>query len=555
MKKKRIVSLCLLAVLAFTPLFTAGCSCAWFGGTYEIEYVMNDDETSPATYAEGEENPDTYTSGLFVLYFNSPSRAGYIFRGWFTTADFSGTRQMYVAPGTTGKLTLYAKWERKSSGGIGGEGGEGGDTPVDPDNPDNPDDPNPPTAALWSDDIDCWRGFMPYIEEFDDARARSSSATVSIDSRDELIAWLEYVQFHYLTSDIAPAVRLNYSYSGYAPSREIEAVYSSLYFGSYVGISYNSSTTPRVGINYRSLVGNEGKLTADTGNYYTQISTYEYAENGSEHDLALDHVTSVLHCSTTNQLFYAAMIGARPLPEEGSDAERIYAKAREVLARIVDETMTDAEKAEAIFKWLVMNVTYDNAALAYESVADAAKYDAFYLEGVFDNGRAVCDGISKAMTLLCRLEGIPCVRAAGGNHAWNKVYVEEKWYIVDATFGDTTMALDGVNYSFMNRKYFLADESANERYGNALNYKETKYAATENYDYYGKRTFRSGLRDYTFRIGSASDFSRLYQWASAFGRTFGNAPYSVDFYTESKSYITQGRYAGDGNYYSIFFNL
>lgn len=80
--------------------------------------------------------------------------------------------------------------------------------------------------------------------------------------------------------------------------------------------------------------------------------------------------------------------------------------------------MSDRSKALAIYEWLIMHVCYDETVYdeAEETditVAETAEYEAFYLEGVFDSGRAVCDGISKAMVLLCRMEGIPCVRVAG----------------------------------------------------------------------------------------------------------------------------------------------
>lgn len=40
-----------------------------------------------------------------------PVKEGYIFLGWYTTANFkTGTRVYHVGPGATGAMTLYAKW-------------------------------------------------------------------------------------------------------------------------------------------------------------------------------------------------------------------------------------------------------------------------------------------------------------------------------------------------------------------------------------------------------------------------------------------------------------
>ena len=58
-----------------------------------------------------EENPDTYT------YFRGfeladPTKENAEFLGWYTTADFSGEAITEIVDGTTGDITLYAKWKK-----------------------------------------------------------------------------------------------------------------------------------------------------------------------------------------------------------------------------------------------------------------------------------------------------------------------------------------------------------------------------------------------------------------------------------------------------------
>ncbi|MDE5617940.1 MAG: hypothetical protein K2I79_00445, partial [Clostridia bacterium] len=87
-------------------------------------------------------------------------------------------------------------------------------------------------------------------------------------------------------------------------------------------------------------------------------------------------------------------------------------------------------------------------------------YNCFFLEGVFDDGVAVCNGLSKAFVVLCGIEGIPAVKIQGytrlfpksGRHAWNKVYIGGQWYGVDTTWGyaeDSGVRYVSHNYSFM----------------------------------------------------------------------------------------------------------
>lgn len=152
--------------------------------------------------------------------------------------------------------------------------------------------------------------------------------------------------------------------------------------------------------------------------------------------------------TTSEQLYYALECRVKPLPTVGSAAERLYGKMKAVLRLIISDGMDDFEKARAIYDWLIMNVTYDGELydlLTLGTGEDSGEYNGFYLEGVFDDGFAVCDGISKAFVALANIEGIPCVQVSGsqaGNpygvgHAWNKIYLDGKWYIVDATSGGT----------------------------------------------------------------------------------------------------------------------
>lgn len=488
----------------------SGCS-----AEYTITYVLNADD---AVFEENEENPTVYYSDE-AKYLYSPKREGYVFRGWYAEEDFSGWVWNNIPKGTTGNLTLYAKWGREGE-------------------------------AVY------WEGFVPYLEKFDNA-----SGTMSVNSRDELAAYLEYIQYYYvIKNENDVRIRLNYDYKSDNPNAtprdEINDVFETLSFSSYVGVSYDLVSAPRLGVAYTSLIGTEASKQSTNRDNFTQISPYLYEEEGAPHEFAIDGTETTLECTTSNQLFYAAQVGVRPVPTEGSDAERMYEAARQTLAQVVADGMTDVEKVVAIFEWLVMNVTYDQDVLQYsQDIEKAAQYDAFYLEGVFDSGRAVCDGISKAMTLMCRIEGIPCVRVTGAGHAWNKVFLDGSWYIADATFGDTIIALGRTEYSFMNREYLLTSESAAEEYGMGDNYNDDIYEASVDYGYYDKTTFVYDNETYDFVINSREEYSALYNWARDLNETFDGAIYSVDFYIDNVNWVSRGNVrAVDGNYVTIFFN-
>lgn len=177
----------------------------------------------------------------------------------------------------------------------------------------------------------------------------------------------------------------------------------------------------------------------------------------------------------SEELWWAIEHGYRPtFPMEDSVAEEIYERAREVLREIIYVGMSDFEKALAIYEYIVSAVCYDyDAASDLENVATSANA-CYYLEGVFLNGRAVCDGKSKAFVLLCGIEGIETVRDFGFSpaeevgHAWNYVKIDDLWYFVDTTNGDAAKSnpsspiaeFYGKNVELINYKTFLAPLSS-----------------------------------------------------------------------------------------------
>lgn len=72
--------------------------------TYRISYRLNG-----GTNADG--NPSTYTIESKRTLLKEPEKSGSFFAGWYEKADFSGTEVVSIGGGTTGNLTLYAKWE------------------------------------------------------------------------------------------------------------------------------------------------------------------------------------------------------------------------------------------------------------------------------------------------------------------------------------------------------------------------------------------------------------------------------------------------------------
>lgn len=124
----------------------------------------------------------------------------------------------------------------------------------------------------------------------------------------------------------------------------------------------------------------------------------------------------------------------------------LEAEAAKVLA-LIDDSMSDLEKALVIHDYLCLDVEYqENYTSSHE------------VTGPLLEKKAVCEGYAKAYKYYLDRAGVPCRivtgYAGGVAHAWNQVQIDGKWYFVDATWDDLDTQGSGLQYS-----YFLCSGS------------------------------------------------------------------------------------------------
>ena len=341
--------------------------------------------------------------------------------------------------------------------------------------------------------------------------------TETIDSKEELLALIDYVHFFNLTNSVTlevtyadrTAVLADIAASGtLGDFRANGAIgYGVAEKQSYQHENAKCYLEIRVAKSYRDT---EASRTSE----HTNETTYTYLKESilprgdAYTDFYIDSLPNSFAVSTTNQLHYVVEHGYRPIVQEGSAAERVYLAAKQVLNAILPENATDLEKVEAIYDYLVLNIQYDDRAVQIAETPGSiwAEYDAFFLEGVFDNKKAVCDGIAKAFTLLCAIEGIPCVEVVGDSHAWNRVKVNNVWYVIDATHGNLHLA--NSDKSIMDHAHFLMSDAEKASLGyDSISY--PKIAANHSYNYYKQKSFTYEGKTYDFVIESSSELTAL----------------------------------------------
>lgn len=146
---------------------------------------------------------------------------------------------------------------------------------------------------------------------------------------------------------------------------------------------------------------------------------------------------------------------------------------KNIALRITANCQTDYEKAAALHDYLCTNFYYDTKAL---ETNDIDSYTA--LESLRSNV-VVCSGFSNAYAGLCRSIDIPCAVVTGyalagnysedtewnsanintiaANHAWNEVYVDGRWVIVDTTWDCGNKLINGEKVSDTDLNYVYFD--------------------------------------------------------------------------------------------------
>ncbi|KJF44581.1 transglutaminase domain-containing protein [Draconibacterium sediminis] len=143
------------------------------------------------------------------------------------------------------------------------------------------------------------------------------------------------------------------------------------------------------------------------------------------------------------------------------------------------------DRACAIYLWIANNIGYDTKAFkskkkpkAYsyrthkQKIKREEKYNNKTVQKVFHKRKAICDGYSRLFKKLCDLNNIECVMISGaaktryyeiGNsggekHTWNAVKINDKWQLVDVTWGAGYVDLDaGTFIHSLNTTYLFTE--------------------------------------------------------------------------------------------------
>lgn len=238
-------------------------------------------------------------------------------------------------------------------------------------------------------------------------------------------------------------------------------------------------------------------------------------------------------------------LSQKPLLSDDDPVKPVYDAAIAVLDRYILNswhTAADGEyrKIHTIHDYLVCYVDYDFELYDRYNGGEAVDGDAaFDIDGVFLNKRAVCNGLSRATSFLCAIEGIRSMRVTGSYlgspHAWNKVNIGGEWYNVDVTADAANYTVDGgKNYKKqLTHGFFLLSDRTYRNFSPSGDRSEahvftSTVKADKDFEYYtGVETV--GDNNYPMTITSKSQLLSLFEDIDGADRRVGKIELKLRF--------------------------
>ncbi|KAJ7317176.1 hypothetical protein JRQ81_003338, partial [Phrynocephalus forsythii] len=127
---------------------------------------------------------------------------------------------------------------------------------------------------------------------------------------------------------------------------------------------------------------------------------------------------------------------------------------------------SDLEKVRAIWVWICHHIQYD--VKGYHDMTKTSCEPA----DVLRSGKSVCSGYAGLFEQMCSIAGVRCKKLSGfskgasyqpgkvfngeSDHAWNAVYLNGSWHLLDSTWGSGYVDDSCTKFTFMyNEFYFL----------------------------------------------------------------------------------------------------
>ena len=205
-------------------------------------------------------------------------------------------------------------------------------------------------------------------------------------------------------------------------------------------------------------------------------------------------------CIDTEDYVTAVNVTYSKTPAQANSERAALESKAEVILSGLSKKWGDYEKVKYFHDTIIQNCDYS------EDGKDP--YSAY---GCLYDGKAVCEGYTKAMQYLCDKAGIECIPVtgkgkSGGNfqpHIWNKIKISGKWYCFDVTWDDPVAEFES---GYVRYDYFAItdDEMSRDHSIEENPYMKYPEAVSKSADYFVKsKLYCEAASDYVQTLTNA----------------------------------------------------
>lgn len=309
---------------------------------------------------------------------------------------------------------------------------------------------------------------LPDVEYTENIALKKLPEVKNIDSMQDLSNFIDYAVFYNQNEDF---VYTNVT-DAYKKVLLDDLDYQINWAAQYATIGHNFVKNYDASKLDENLIGISGYIFDYGFKYYEEkannIITFEYYQdvlskntyqNNDISNLPLyQNNDGFVEVTNSEQLFYVCMKNYFPYCKKETKAYEILQKATGILNRIIKKDMTELEKYIAIYHYILSETTYDYSSFKQKDSVHQ-DYACYFLEGVFDHHTAVCDGLTKALVLFSRLEGIEAYHIGAlsniGGHAYCYVKINDNYYLSCPTSGSSIETKNNIKYYVHNNLYML----------------------------------------------------------------------------------------------------
>uniref|UniRef100_A0A8D0E9J8 Transglutaminase-like domain-containing protein n=1 Tax=Salvator merianae TaxID=96440 RepID=A0A8D0E9J8_SALMN len=149
-------------------------------------------------------------------------------------------------------------------------------------------------------------------------------------------------------------------------------------------------------------------------------------------------------------------------------AKKVTSKSsvEELVKTLLRVAHTDLEKVRAVWMWICHHIEYDVVGFFNKD------QQSFKPKDILQSGKSICEGYAGLFEQMCRIAGVQCMNLSGYSkghgyrigqtftgeydHAWNAVYLDGRWHLVDSTWGSGSIDDCFSKFTFRyNEFYFL----------------------------------------------------------------------------------------------------